>query len=128
VKRRPRPYWRAGNFAGAYEDRPVAFRDIPARVIAEIYDYLQVQQPLFVEQERTHMLCAHPGLPESAVRRRVVDLWLRNELRRYYEIRRHIAAPAPEPMRSSPIAQLPMLTASLNPRLEQTGGNFRQSF
>jgi len=105
----------------------MTIQDIPAGDIAKIYDELQARQPLETARLRVVVRTEQPGLSTLATKRRVVWIFL-GDREEYRSVKKLLSERRPEPMRSSPLEQIKGLTANLNPKGEQTGGNFRADF
>jgi hypothetical protein len=103
-------------------------QDISTGTAAKIYDLLQMEWPQLTERLRTLIRKEHPHLTEISLRRRVVGRLVTQDARLYPAAQRRLLAGGAEPAGSSPLEQIKMRTAILNPLGEMTGGNYRANF
>ncbi|SRR6266480_4084618 len=105
----------------------MTIRDIPTGIVIKLYDDFQRQIPIETARCTVAVRKRWPGLSSIAVKHRVLTLLIRN-VQQYRLSRKHLSAPRTEPMRSSPLEQIKVLTSILNPMGERTGGNYRARF
>ena len=101
-------------------------RDISS--IPQLYDFFRVQRPRQIEKLMVAIRMGNPFISTAALQRRVVDQLLQGDPGLYRGVRENLARPGPEPMRFSPLEQIKMRTAVLNPMGEMTGGNYTAAF